>query len=498
MQTHASFVPGNHKVLIVDDEPEILHEICRRYNDEGYQVLRAGSGNSAFPIIENEHPDLLLTDLRMLDGHGSDLIERVMGQPQPRPLVFCMTAYNDITQNQSFENGVDYFLQKPFDLTTLMSATRHFLAEREELLSAYFDLRGLVDLLPGTVFVLRANGEIIHGNAAGLAIARHFQSITNRAYLQFLAHPNYSAEIQELLHCAQKHPTLAWTGDLVLDGDKLTAAEIYLVDSVWRHENVKIALAIDISEHKKALLQQQDQQRLLEERHTTSERYASSVYHELRNALTVLEANGSMLKELPLPPMSERYVSRINSSTRNLISLLHDLSDMSALESGKLQLLPEQFVIENMLHGVISDACCSFAAQSERVHMVCDTSLRDPVQGPRSRLQQVLYNVLSNAFKYGTETTQIRITAKSLERTDRTLLVEFSIQDDGPGISAEDLPHLFEPFFRGKQSNGPRKGSGLGLFLSKRLVEMMGGVLSAESHEGTGTTMRIRMPFNLQ
>jgi len=178
-----------------------------------------------------------------------------------------------------------------------------------------------------------------------------------------------------------------------------------------------------------------------------------------------------------------------------LLKLLNDILDLSRIEANKFAVEPVVFdfrkVIENIVHlfsGSIEIKGLSFHCQIEEA--IPDNLIGDPI-----RLGQVLSNVLSNAQKF-TEEGEIILEVKQQSNSEETVNLEFIVQDTGIGISRENLPLIFESFSQVDGSTTRKYGgAGLGLTITKNIVEMMGGQINIESGEGQGTSIQFTLTF---
>jgi signal transduction histidine kinase len=213
----------------------------------------------------------------------------------------------------------------------------------------------------------------------------------------------------------------------------------------------------------------------------------ADVSHELRTPLTVIQGNLEGLLD-GIYPADEGHINAILEETRVLSRMIDDLRTLSLAESGALHLQLETVDIADL----IDDVSRSFQvqAQESRVTLQCKVQPLLPlVEIDPIRIREVLVNLLANALRYTPEGGLIRIDCGFQEGDQSRLQV--SISDSGVGISAQDLPHIFDRFYK----SGDSHGSGLGLAIAKSLVAAQGGEITASSKAGEGTTIRFRLPF---
>ncbi len=214
--------------------------------------------------------------------------------------------------------------------------------------------------------------------------------------------------------------------------------------------------------------------------------------HELRSPLTSVQgfAELLMLERDRLTPKQAETVEIIIDNTRHLVRLLNDLLDLARSDAGRLTIKPAP----TNAAGLIEDAVRTMRGQTEAAGQSVNQEIEQglpPLFVDPDRIRQVLVNLLTNAHDYCPERASIAVSAR---RRDAEVVI--SVKDDGPGIPAEQLEHIFERFTRGDAGLTQRVGgTGLGLAISKSLVELHGGAIEAESSEGRGSTFRVRLPL---
>jgi signal transduction histidine kinase len=216
--------------------------------------------------------------------------------------------------------------------------------------------------------------------------------------------------------------------------------------------------------------------------------------HDLRTPLTSLRAMIDALTDgvVDEPEMVARYLSQSQIEIERMSTLIDDLFELAQLDSGHLKL---DFAWMN-LSDLVSDTLESFAARAEKQHVALKGVVSpevDPVWAAPDKLSRILDNLLGNALRYIPEEGEIHLHA--LAEEDHVLV---KVEDTGSGISPKDLPHIFDRFYRGEQSQAqhrdPRSGSGLGLAIVKGLVEAHDGSIGVESELGSGSTFWFTVP----
>jgi signal transduction histidine kinase len=234
-------------------------------------------------------------------------------------------------------------------------------------------------------------------------------------------------------------------------------------------------------------------QRLYRELETTSQHksdFLASMSHELRTPLNAIIGFSQVLREGmvgEVNPKQQEYLDDILSSGNHLLSLINDVLDLSKVEAGQIELDIAPFSLEDSLEsGVVM---VRERATADGVRLTLEPTEVGLVSGDERRVRQVVFNLLSNAVKFTPEGGRVDVRALQVNGE-----VQISVTDTGPGIAAEDLERIFEEFQQTEAGLEQREGTGLGLALSKRLVELHGGRIWVESGVGEGSTFVFTLP----
>ena len=225
----------------------------------------------------------------------------------------------------------------------------------------------------------------------------------------------------------------------------------------------------------------------LRHREEETEDYVSTVTHDLRVPLAAILGRAQLIQvTLGQPESIRESADAIVASARRMNAIIQDLADSARLQSGQLVLSPEPLDLSRFVLDVMERL--SWAIGIDRVRVEAPDDL-PPVYADPDRLERILTNLLTNALKYSTPGTEVTL---SLTLGDGEVVA--SISDSGPGIPPEDLPHLFRRFYRANGSRQDHEGLGLGLYITKRLIEAHGGRIWVESRVGRGSTFSFTLP----
>jgi two-component system phosphate regulon sensor histidine kinase PhoR len=220
--------------------------------------------------------------------------------------------------------------------------------------------------------------------------------------------------------------------------------------------------------------------------------FVANVSHELRTPLSILRGYIETLLDNSKTPHEEllRILRVMERHSNRLELLVEDLLTLAQLESGNPHLQLGIIDLSEFLHEMICDWEEKLASKQLSIVVDIPPTL-SPMRADRTRLQEALYNLLDNAVKYSREQSEIRLSARQSDSE-----IELSVSDQGVGVAREDLPRIFERFYRADKarSRDAIRGTGLGLAIVKHITQLHGGRVEAESEVGRGTTIRVILP----
>lgn len=223
-------------------------------------------------------------------------------------------------------------------------------------------------------------------------------------------------------------------------------------------------------------------------------RFLANMSHEIRTPINgILGMDAILLKECRDENLRE-YAKNIQSAGNSLLSIVNDILDISKIESGKLEILPVQYE----LFSVVNDCCNMIKPKLENrpIKLSIEVNPRMPsgLYGDEVRIRQIMNNFMSNAAKY-TKEGKVTLNLDYENVTEDRIIMILSVTDTGIGIREEDMERLFQPFTRMEESrNRNIEGTGLGLNLTKNLIELMGGEITVNSVYGAGSCFKARIP----
>ncbi|MCY7304865.1 MAG: response regulator [Rhodoferax sp.] len=535
--------PASHadavNILIVDDEPKNLIVLESLLDDPGYRVVRAESADQALLALVAEEFALLILDIRMPDMNGFELAQMIKERKRTArvPIIF-LTAYYNEDQHvlEGYGSGAVDYLHKPVNAAILRSkvavfaelyrknrecsiANRALLIEVSQRRRAEQQLRELNDTLEQRVaqrtLALRASEEKyrslfdsidegfcilekVHGDTDAKLDFRHVE--VNPA---FEIQAGASNVVGKTLRQAFPDLTEQWyvTYDTILDTGEPSRLELELsvggpvlelyAFPVEGETHSRVAVIFkDISARKRVDSELKDALAAAEKASRAKSDFLSRMSHELRTPLHAILGFAQLVDSgMPAPtPTQKRSLDQIIKAGWYLLELINEILDLAVVESGRVMLAKEPVSLMEVV--LECEVMIELQAQKRGISL----SFPRPealyfVLADRTRVKQVLINLLFNAIKYNKPGGAVAL--------EYTLApphsIRVSVRDSGVGLTEEQLGQLFLPFGRFGQEAGAEEGTGIGLVVAKRLVELMGGSIGASSEVGVGSVFWIEM-----
>ncbi len=514
-------------VLLVDDQPFDLEALERYLAPIELRLVKASSGEEALERFDDEDFALVLMDVRMpgLDGFETARLIQEQAPKRHIPLIFLSASWREEgVIARGYSSGAVDYLCKPVEPETLRAKVRFFVdlyrerealrrqeaelrqreravleAQRQQaeeaLLESQRTLSMLMGNLPGMVFRRRPEGSFefisqgcleLTGYAAGDFMAGGLRWVD-------LMHPEDVARVrceEGTAFASQRQLTVVYRIRPRGGGERWVwerSAGVYTPDGGLRFIE---GFATDITEQKVAEAERERLMVELREAVRLRDEFLSVASHELKTPLTPLSLRLQFMRQqMETQPGYERMLKHLDAAggqARRLTALVDSLLDATRITSGRLWLRREN---EVNLAVIVRTVAASFETQAARVGSVLEIDAPAPVLGfwDVLRLEQVVTNLLSNALKFGAgRTIHLRV-------EEREGLARLTVRDEGIGMDARMLARLFGRFERGV-SDRHYGGLGLGLFITKEVVEALGGSVHAASEPGLGAIFTVELP----
>ncbi len=228
--------------------------------------------------------------------------------------------------------------------------------------------------------------------------------------------------------------------------------------------------------------------------------FLSNMSHDIRTPMNAIVGFSVLLEnEADDPEKVREYTRKITASSHHLLSLINDVLDMSKIESGKTSLNVDKFSLKEIIEELGIILIPQAKAKNQEFNVRVDGVTPEYLIGDKLRLNQILINLLSNAIKYTPENGRVDFMVTELPHAgDQYVKLRFIVRDNGIGMSGDFLKHIFTPFSREENSvTNKIQGTGLGMAITKNLVDLMGGIINVKSKPGKGSSFTVELSFAL-
>jgi len=533
-----------NSVLIVDDEKSNIIALTDILNKE-YRVYAVRDSREAAEAAAKDMPDVILLDILMPEMDGYEVIRILKSSEKTRdiPVIFISGLDNIEAEEKGLILGAADYIPKPFSpaIVRLRVQNQIKLIERlrQQSLMTKISRSFLTDINIDLLFTdtLRTVGEFMNiaqvlmyrlePNANSLIcqsewinpelrletrINEKFE--LNEPILSIINNLLTSDDSDLCLHSNdpvfkkamkpyRKHFHNYITTPIFVKGEMHAVLDFSREDDgrEWSESEISLALLVasifsgvferDAIEHdlnvvlklKSELIRAKE---LAEHSSRAKSEFLSRMSHEMRTPMNAIMGMMQIIKRKP--EKLKEYFDKIDAFSQNLLVMINDVLDISGMEYGIFKLSDSVFNFNAIVRNVTQEVNHNVSEKQQTLKINIDSKIPDSLTGDEKRLKQVIANLLSNAIKYTPEYGKIFFDSRVLEEDGDTVTLQIEVADNGIGISQKHLGSLFDLF---EQADGSltRKhgGIGIGLALSKRLVEMMGGNIRVTSEPGKGS-----------
>lgn len=486
----------NRRVLVVDDENLILKIISDILLKEGYDVRTAFNCEKALQLLKEDSFHVILTDIRMPEKNGIDLLEEVRTFNPDIPVIIMTGFASLVTAVEAVRYGAFDYLTKPLDYNKLKSVIKHavdkyeLVSENKRLLKELKELnatlelkvrernRDLENILSSThESIMTTDRDLTIKSANPKTVEIFGEDCIGRKLGDIIQGINFDSIVPQILSRSSyttKHE--------LRHGDRFLEISLSpLVDFETQEIFGVIAVTEDITEKKKL-----EAQIIQSTKMSAVGQLAAGIAHEFNNILTGIIGYTSFAMSRTSIDQVRRDLKIVEKASSRAVEIVNKLLSFSRQKEERFQLASIDEVIEDTL------ALIEHTFQSDKIRILRHYGKIPPIRMNVGEMQQVILNLAINSKHAMPEGGMIAI---NTELKDDYVKIDFS--DTGIGIPKENLPRIFEPFFTTKGKDGSKAGTGLGLSVVYAIIERHGGRIELTSEVGKGTTFTIWLP-NIQ
>ena len=483
------------RMLVIDDE-KVIRDGCRRILEkEGYDVLVAESGDQGLAIMAEQPMDVVMLDLMMPGIDGFAVLSQIK-EKWPATDIIIITGFATVEKAvQAMKNGAIDFLAKPFNPDHLRIVVRRVLekrsleAETERLREeAKVGLRAIMTEQSRLRTIINCMGSGVLVVDRDMTVLLHNPTLIHMLEIQ--TDPLVGKALSDSIHnqdlCDMVKEVVQTGAVICREFEEGSIGKAYLQAhcAPVRGSDSETMGSVTVFEDLSAL---KKVDKLKSE-------FVAMVSHEIRAPLASIEQMVYVLRDGLTGQISDQgkqLIERVLVRTRELLQLVRNLLDLSRLETGILVQNMEPVDLAELIKGVIEMIRPQAESRGQQIHFTCNTETTQII-GDKDNLWGVFGNIIGNAVKYTPKKGKIDVSM-----TYEGSFIKVRMTDNGVGIPKEDLPRIFDRFYRVKGKTRGITGSGLGLSVAKSIVEAHHGSIKVESEENVGSTFEVLLPVQV-
>lgn len=502
-------VANRPTILLIDDSAQNVYAVARILRDASYNIIDASNAAEGLEKALNEKPDMIILDVQLPDQNGLDLCRKMKANPALQGIPILMTSAAFVEgrdKAHGLDSGADGYLATPFTPLELVATIRSLL--RVKAVEAA--LRASEERYELAMQAMNDGLWEINYNEDNVLFSTRYKSQLGYTHAEFpddvdfafrLVHPDDVETTKKALN-------------KVLTGEAPEYRALFRMrhkDGSWRwvdsrgapvkNEQGEIVRIVgghsDVTEQKLLEKELTEARVKAENANIAKTEFLTNMSHEIRTPMNAIIGLSHILSTTELTDKQKEFITTLQLSAESLLELINDMLDIARIEENMVEFENLPFSLNEFLDNILSMLSVKAKEKKLELKVIYNGKVSKRFLGDTLRMQQVLVNIINNAIKFTLKgSVKIEVTEKT-EASGISKLA-FKVIDTGIGIPQDKLYKIFDKFTQ-VDSSITRKygGSGLGLSISKALVDKMGGNIHVSSLEGKGTVFTINIPLEV-
>ncbi|MBF0126309.1 MAG: response regulator, partial [Magnetococcales bacterium] len=493
------------QILIVDDLDNNLTATAGLLADLDAEMILARNGREALLHLAKKEFAVVLLDAHMPDMDGFEVVKLMSRVQRTRtiPIIFMSAVFKDDQHALiGYDLGAVDYLVKPFPPEFLRAKVKVFLElfrhkERVRVQDREIKLfRNLLDESSDEILIFDLHSGLLQdGNTTAfqrLGVPRE-EAVGELCLEDCSLFVGQERDVQALLARIRHQGRLTVDGQYRDAGQRIHHTEANLQMFRQGEQGFLLAMIRDVTKRKQVEMALVQAQAEAEQANHAKSDFLAAMSHEIRTPMNIVIGMSEVLLNTGLSREQKHYVTLLNTAGTNLLLLINDILDLSKVEANKLQILAEPVHLRKEAEGVVEMLRVLASNKGLSLELRIDSELPEWIVSDALRLRQCLYNLISNGLKFTDGGWVVVDLGLGGDEPDTLLCV---VSDSGIGILPEHLDKIFETFTQSDSGISRRYGgTGLGLSLTRRLLEMMGGRIWVESATGRGSRFSFMLPL---
>jgi len=486
------------KVLIIEDSKLFNNHLKRALKDIVEEIVQIYTFKKAETLLDEEEFDYVFLDLILPDGEGDELVESLSAKVRNKTIV--LTADEDVERRDYlFKLGILEYFSKLNPINLIVQDIKNLLTSIEE------NKNYNILIVDDSRFIRKTLKNILQPRKYNLFFAENAAKAeeileNNQIHLMFLdveLPDKNGVEFLEEIKSKKEFLDLPVISISNNDNPVIVARLLKhgakdFVKKPFVAEYLVLKCDLHIKNYKNFLLLEQKNKEI-EKLNKMKSQFFSSVSHEIRTPLNAIDGFIKILLEMDLNEEAKKYVKILNSTTQDLLKIINDLLEFEKTENNKITIEKIKFNLKNILEEIKE----IYTQKAKEKNLNFKTEFKNidkNIISDSLRIKQIINNLLSNAFKFTPENKSVFLRVKI---ENENLLIE--VEDEGIGIEKDKIEKILEPFTQASEDTARKYGgSGLGMSIVKKLVELLNGKMEIESEINKGTKFTINLPITIE